>query len=125
MSVRWLHISDVHECNRDGYHRTAMFDAIVVAVRLRDPKPDFVFFTGDLAFSGSVGEYDLLRDRFLEPLKSVLRDGCPIFTVPGNHDVNRKRSVNPRLWMEDEYERTLFQQVGADGNSPIFAEAWS
>lgn len=115
MSVRWLHISDVHECERDGYHRTAMFDAIVAAVGERKPKLDFVFFTGDLAFSGNTEEYVLLRERFLDPLKSILPDSCPIFTVPGNHDVNRKRSVCPRLWMEDEVERNIFQQVGSEG----------
>lgn len=115
MTIRWLHISDVHECSRDGYHRTSMFEAIVAAVKEREPKPDFVFFTGDLAFSGSKPEYDLLRDRFLSPLREALPDGCPIFTVPGNHDVNRKRVVNPRTWIGNETELNTFQKVDQDG----------
>ena len=115
MTIRWLHISDVHECNRDGYHRTSMFEAIVAAVKEREPKPDFVFFTGDLAFSGSKPEYELLRDRFLNPLRGALPDGCPIFTVPGNHDVSRKRVVNPRTWIGNEAERNTFQKVDQDG----------
>lgn len=115
MTIRWLHISDVHECNRDGYNRTSMFEAIVTAVKEREPKPHFVFFTGDLAFSGGKPEYDLLRDRFLNPLREALPDECPIFTVPGNHDVNRKRVVNPRTWIESETERNAFQKVDQDG----------
>lgn len=115
MTIRWLHISDVHESNRDGYHRTSMFEAIVAAVKAREPQPDFVFFTGDLAFSGIKAEYDLLRDRFLTPLRKVLPTGCPIFTVPGNHDVNRKRVVNPRTWIGNEAERNTFQKVDQDG----------
>ena len=62
MSLRWLHISDVHECNRHDYHRTAMFDAIIDAVKGREHKPDVVFFTGDLAFSGQAQEYALFED---------------------------------------------------------------
>lgn len=92
-----------------------MFEAIVAAVKERELIPDFVFFTGDLAFSGSKPEYDLLRDRFLSPLREALPNGCPIFTVPGNHDVNRKRVVNPRTWIGNETELNTFQKVDQDG----------
>lgn len=116
MTVRWLHISDVHECNRDDYQRTSMFEAIVAAVKEREPRPDFVFFTGDLAFSGSKPEYDLLRDRFLNPLCEALPDGCPIFTVPGNHDVDRTRCGAPRIWIEHENGAlNTFQKVDSAG----------
>ena len=115
MSIRWLHISDVHECSRDGFHRQGMYEAIVQNVEQRPKKPDFVFFTGDLAFAGIAAEYDLLQERFLTPLRAALPEGCPVFTVPGNHDVNRKRAGNPRSWMTDPKQQRTFQQVSADG----------
>ncbi|MGJ0535248.1 metallophosphoesterase family protein [Methylocystis sp.] len=115
MSVRWLHISDVHECLREEFHREGMYNAIVEEVRRRLEKPDLVFFTGDLAFAGTASEYELLQRRFLTPLQAALPDGCPIFTVPGNHDVNRKRAGNPRSWMTDIDQQQAFQQVDADG----------
>jgi hypothetical protein len=115
MTIGWLHLSDVHECKKEGYHRAAMYDAIVTEVKDNPRKPDIVFFTGDLAFSGTEDEYNLLKDRLLTPLRSVLPAGCPLFTIPGNHDVDRKRVVNPRLWMADEDERTAFQKVDGDG----------
>lgn len=115
LSVRWLHISDVHECSREGFHRVGMYEAIVRNVKQQPAKPDIVFFTGDLAFSGTNPEYGLLRERFLDPLRAALPKDCPIFTVPGNHDVDRKRAGNPRSWMTDVEQQRMFQQVDEDG----------
>jgi hypothetical protein len=92
-----------------------MYDEILAAVKARSGQIDFIFFTGDLAYSGIEAEYKLLRDCFLTPLRGLLPSGCLIFTVPGNHDVNRKRSVNPRTWIEDEDEQAAFQKVDEDG----------
>ena len=114
MSVKWLHLSDVHESRKEGYHRTAMYDAIVAEVK-ENPKPDIVFFTGDLANSGNAHEYSLLKGRLLEPLQAILPVGCPFLTVPGNHDVDRKRVGKPRLWMTDIEERAAFEKVDDEG----------
>ena len=35
--------------------------------------------------------------------------------MPGNHDVDRKAPVKPRLWAADREELDRFQQVGSDG----------
>ena len=115
MAIRWLHLSDVHECHKEGYHRVAMYEAIVAEVKGIQEKPDLLFFTGDLAFSGTAAEYELLKDRLLTPLRAVLPPDCPLFTVPGNHDVDRKRATKPRLWMVDEEERVAFQKVDGEG----------
>jgi len=115
MSIRWLHLSDVHESSRDGYHRTAMYEAIVAEVKGAEQKPDFVFFTGDLAFSGTVPEYELLKERLLLPLRKALPAECEFFFVPGNHDADRNQVTKPRLWIYDEAERTRFQKVDAEG----------
>jgi hypothetical protein len=92
-----------------------MYDAIVAEVKNNPQKPDFVFFTGDLAFSGTAAEYQLLKTRLLAPLRAVLPEHCKIFTVPGNHDADRKQVGKPRLWMVDDEERGDFQKVGAPG----------
>ena len=113
--IRWLHLSDIHESHDADFHRTAMYDEIVEAVEAREHKPDLAFLTGDLAFKGSQDEYDLFQKRFFEGLKKALPQDCPIFMVPGNHDVDRKASTKPRLWIEDEEERNLFQEVSEAG----------
>jgi hypothetical protein len=92
-----------------------MYDAIVQNVIARREKPNLVFFTGDLAFSGARDEYNLLERRFLKPLRNALGADCPILTVPGNHDVDRKRVVNPRSWMAEPEQQRIFQQVDAEG----------
>ncbi len=92
-----------------------MYDEIVEEVIKRQTKPDFVFFTGNLAFAGMEEEYESLRKRFLDPLKDALPDDCPIFMVPGNHDVDRKAAVPPRLWIGDEEQQKLFQEVSTAG----------
>lgn len=114
MIIRWLHLSDVHECEKQSYHRVAMYEAIISEVNA-NPHVDFVFFTGDLAFSGTSDEYKLLSDRFLTPLRAVLPATCTFFMVPGNHDVDRRRVLKPRLWIVDEQERAVFQNVDAEG----------
>jgi hypothetical protein len=92
-----------------------MYDAIVRNVVDREEKPHLVFFTGDLAFSGAHEEYDRLDRLFLKPLRQALGADPPILTVPGNHDVQRKSVVNPRLWMVDPEQRRVFQQVDSEG----------
>jgi len=115
MTIKWLHISDVHECDREGYHRAAMYDEIVANVKGRQTHPDFVIFTGDLAFEGTEREYESLQARFFTGLKDALPDDCPVFIVPGNHDIDRKGVVPPRLWIGDVNQQELFQEVGAAG----------
>lgn len=113
--VRWLHISDVHECDKENYHRKAMYDEIIAAAQERNPKPHLVFITGDLAFSGIKDEYKSFRTRLFDPLKAALPDGCPIFMVPGNHDVDRNAVTKPRNWIEDREDLKAFQAVSSVG----------
>lgn len=113
--IRWLHISDVHECKQDDFHRVGMYEAIVAEVKAQSNPPDIVFFTGDLAFAGTAFEYKLLKDRLLVPLREASPLGCPLFTVPGNHDVDRKRASRPRIWIRDADEHVIFQKVDGEG----------
>lgn len=91
-----------------------MHDEIVKEVGRRAP-PDLVFLTGDMAFAGTEKEYQSLEEAFVAPLKNVLPPDCPIFTIPGNHDVDRERGIKPRLWIGDAEEAKLFQSVDAKG----------
>jgi Calcineurin-like phosphoesterase len=91
-----------------------MYDEIVKEVGGREPA-DLVFLTGDMAFAGTENEYQSLEEAFVAPLKKVLPPDCPIFTIPGNHDVDRERGIKPRLWIGDSEEAKLFQSIDAKG----------
>jgi predicted phosphodiesterase len=110
--MRWLHISDIHERERDRYFRQRTYDRIIEEVGKRQA-PDVVFLTGDMAFSGRESEYRSLEAAFVEPLRAALPAECPVFTIPGNHDVDRNRGSNPRTWFNDVSDARLFQ--GLDG----------
>jgi predicted MPP superfamily phosphohydrolase len=114
MTIRWLQISDIHECSREGHFRKRMYAEIIKEVERRAP-PDLVFLTGDMAFAGTESEYLSLEKAFIEPLKKVLPPDCPIFTIPGNHDVDRDRASKPRLWIGDPDEAKAFQSINAKG----------
>jgi len=113
MSVRWLHISDVHECEREHGFRRRMYLEIVEEVG-RHPKPDLVFLTGDMAFAGTEREYLSLEEHFISPLKRLLPDSL-FFTVPGNHDMDRRGAIPPRIWIGDPAQAKLFQSPDEAG----------
>lgn len=114
MTLKWLHISDIHECKTDEHHRQKMYTSIIDEVIKRDYL-DFVFITGDCAFGGTADEYASLTKDFIKPLKDALPDGCRLFTVPGNHDVERARLTKPRLWSSDPGEGKAFNAPDATG----------
>lgn len=88
--VRWLHLSDFH-VGRDKYGEIELFNSIIQHVQCHD-KPDFIFITGDIAYSGLNSEYDLFVEHFLEKLYACVGENCRIFAVPGNHDINRRKN---------------------------------
>jgi hypothetical protein len=98
--LSWLHISDSHFQKDTGWRDDIVRKYLLEFLQekfQKNPlhKPDFIFFTGDLAF-GQVDGSRLSTQykdawNFLEQLLEccdVHRER--IFTVPGNHDVNRK-----------------------------------
>lgn len=94
--LRWLHLSDFHT-GKDDYDQRQLFQYILENVQnhLNNKKtPDIIFITGDLANKGQTSEYDVFADAFLLPLMELLGDEWPgrIFTIPGNHDVDRSRA---------------------------------
>ena len=97
-----LHLSDLHfragdkldqynrqvvmeELLRDIAERTSRIGAMVESI-------DLIVISGDLAFSGDEEEYSQLERELLDSLsKSSNIAHDRLFTVPGNHDVDRSQ----------------------------------
>lgn len=93
-SLGWLHLTDLHAgarrfCLWPGVEDDVL-DDLAALHRLCGPW-DFVFFTGDLVYSGKSEEYrefDQIRQRLLGRVRELNEGAEPIFlAVPGNHDV--------------------------------------
>ena len=94
--VSWLHVSDFH-VGMDEYAQRNIFKYIlgeVDASKRSGTTPDFVFISGDLAYSGKREQFALLNDGFIVPLVTSLGDEYleKVFIVPGNHDVDRRQA---------------------------------
>ncbi len=107
-TLTWLHISDIHfhpsTAWRDDIARVGLIEHLRTTFAKDDSlRPDLVFCTGDIAFGETGGspladQYGEAREFFDALLAVCGRGGVALprerlFTVPGNHDVNR-RSVN-------------------------------
>jgi 3',5'-cyclic AMP phosphodiesterase CpdA len=90
VAITWLHLSDLHRGQPGDIRWARGKDAFLKDLEDRASligKPDLVFFTGDLAFSGHKDQYELI-DQTIEEVRSVLGDFV-IVPVPGNHDLAR------------------------------------
>ena len=91
-TIRWVHLSDFH-FGTDEYGEGALAESIIEHVKSRkNGRPDLVFLTGDIAFSGHPDQYLQFDQQFYQPLAGLLGADAAtrIFIVPGNHDLNRK-----------------------------------
>ncbi len=102
-TLKWIHLSDLHF----GHQRDPAYpiDRRMVCAKLIDDikemisqvgQPDFIFITGDIAFSGD--PYDPPQE-YVEAQKwfDQLNDNTgiskdKILLVPGNHDIDRKKA---------------------------------
>jgi predicted phosphodiesterase len=100
----------------DSFNRSVVLEALwrdVDDLIRGGLKPDFIAFTGDIALHGTSDEYEMAQELFFEPLLThSLVPKERLFAVPGNHDVNRKRTArlaNPLLSIhsEDDIRRAL------------------
>lgn len=99
-SIVWVHLADAHLCEK-----MTGWDAHRVLEPLRsdlskmendfDLHPDFIFFTGDLAYGNlpesSISDQFEEGRSFLDTVRTVFSPEIPpfnLFIVPGNHDVN-------------------------------------
>lgn len=94
-SLSWLHISDFHiriDDDAEEFSRSIVVNALLKSLPglLEEAElvPDIVFFTGDVAFSGTAPEYEKAK-LSLTALRGRLPKPVPIVCIPGNHDVNQ------------------------------------
>ena len=110
--INWLHLTDFH-CNAPGQVwlqdavQNAFFADLQSLYRICGPW-DIVFFTGDLAYSGS--EYSAVQCAIDELWDKFRNLGCDpvLFAVPGNHDLQRPTADT----------RAYLQRIRKPGNSP-------
>jgi hypothetical protein len=93
--IVWVHLSDFH------FRETHSWKDDIVLRRLFDDLEqrqsispdlgsiDFIAITGDIAFSGTPGEYVVARDFLDELSRRTEVDKDFIFMVPGNHDLEQ------------------------------------
>lgn len=63
------------------------------AITTRYYKPDLIFLTGDIAYSGKAEEYEAATAILDKILEVTGLDRTLLFLVPGNHDVDRNGGV--------------------------------
>ncbi|HVR19917.1 MAG TPA: metallophosphoesterase, partial [Polyangiaceae bacterium] len=127
--VTWLHISDAHFGGPDmvGESQSVIAMLLQDLERLRDERglaPNFLFFTGDIAFGETSRSH--LEDQYQAAEELLLRieelfriDKPNVFLVPGNHDVNRTRVTEADTnWLDSHLDG------GADATRPI-DQLWS
>ena len=99
----WVHLSDIHVLHGNSHNhadQTLMMQALVQEFGASPfcscpsiAKPDAIFVTGDIAFSG--GEKDpreySIAEEWLGKLSAAASvDTKDVFLVPGNHDIQRE-----------------------------------
>ena len=116
MKIAAIHLSDAHfDCtNNPIFHKTERMCQSIrdIAIEVEDI---FVMFTGDIAYSGSVLEYQKASE-FIDSVKARIRaysgKKAHIIMVPGNHDCNFAAE-------ENEARQTLVRNVRENGDSSI------
>lgn len=92
-----LHITDFHYSDEDKYQaqQKRLVDSFIQSVKETKSKIDFVFFTGDLVFSGkNLNDFYEVRKLFIDRICDELSI-CKtnVFICPGNHDVYRGQEI--------------------------------
>ncbi|MBK8698176.1 MAG: metallophosphoesterase [Saprospiraceae bacterium] len=103
---RILWVSDIHfrgkykgNLNAEGKLKQ-LYDPFLDKIKSEQQTSpiDYIFLTGDIAFSGSSSDYQAFWDWFIVPLYQFYKElvdnerinGFPkIITIPGNHDISR------------------------------------
>lgn len=107
--VSWMHVADLQIGGEAGDPRGRQSlleelcaDAQALVTREIVPHPDFLFLTGDIAFTADAGrvsgrsEYATASE-WISKLQDILEvSDQRVFMVPGNHDVGRQVDVDVR-----------------------------
>ncbi len=100
----WLHLSDLHIGQQSQWlwpNFKVSFLEDLRRLSIEAGQIDLVLFSGDLTQCGEKSQYDMLTQTLLEIWELWDKLGqCPsLFTVPGNHDLERPPANDARLKM--------------------------
>lgn len=112
LKILWL--SDIHFSSEyNALTETEVFKNYFSHFRTKietehiaDSPIEYIFLTGDLAQSGSKGDYDLFWSFFLKPLLDIFlnKSDLPlpkVITIPGNHDVKWDNAIFFKDYLEN------------------------
>lgn len=86
-----LHVSSIPTAGMNERNLSILLTSLIEDINTLPKKVDTIFFTGDIANSGSEAEYQIFLKYFLTPLLYALNlDTTRVIIAPGNHDTNRK-----------------------------------
>jgi len=132
--LTWLHLSDLHARKRDDWDAQEIKEKLVLDLKSMQKdhglRPDFVFFTGDLAYGAAniemTEQYKLVRD-FLESVRKAFDPEIPIrdlYLVPGNHDIDREEILPEQtVWLRHG-DRKLDEIIAAMRDGKKQWRAW-
>lgn len=92
IEIRWLHLSDFHLRKSQSWSQDYVLASLLKSIsdnHSGNNRPDLLFITGDIAFSGKQDEYVHANDFVRELLKVTGLSADRLFIIPGNHDVDR------------------------------------
>lgn len=122
--LTWLHLSDFHARKRDNWDARQITDTLVRDLKdiqnRQGLRPDFIFFTGDIAYGAVSGEsmadqYQLAR-QLLEAVRTAFEPEVSLrdtYLVPGNHDVDRDEILPEQTQWLRQKDRTLEEIIAA------------
>ncbi len=121
-----LHLSDIHfrepyclnsDTDQDHPVRTALLHDIRDMVERLGPV-DAILITGDIAFKGHLEEYNMATEWLSEIARIAGCSQTAVYTVPGNHDINRT-TAGGRI-IQDIREVILDQAPGPNRDKEIY-----
>jgi tetratricopeptide (TPR) repeat protein/predicted phosphodiesterase len=92
--ISWLHLSDFHLRTSQSWSQDVVLTSLIQDIKTNHSgknRPDLLFLTGDLAFSGKHEEYVLVTDFIRQLQVATELPSEHIFMIPGNHDIDRDR----------------------------------
>lgn len=108
-ALTWIHLADLHfgapkEPGRHRFDQPAVMRAIARDVsECAFKPPDFIFVTGDIAWTGQSSEYEEAKAWLTELLSAAGVTSEKLRLIPGNHDVDRSRAnTKPTLRAHSE-----------------------
>lgn len=117
MKISVLHLTDLHiKSNYGDNHILKKTDKIFEAARneISSSEDLILIVTGDIAFSGSIKEYELAYDFFTELIskfESYIGKKPSILFIPGNHDCDFSDDQTIRNMIIEQVKSTWYKSI--------------